>query len=517
MPLRRTAALVAISCICAAPIASPAPARLPDAVVRAIDAVSTADLKASVELLASDKLKGRAVGEAGNRQAEEFICDAMRKNGVTPAGADGSCYQPVEITQASLGSSSKLVVTTRDGSVLKEIRKGADFYPLPDTGSSVATGPLVFASYGITTSDRKHDDYAGVDATGALVMIVDGAPEPLRGDRAAVFASKIENARNRGARGVLVVTAQPAPTNYVWPESDSSPRSRQYRLVSELRSAPTLATLSEKLAQPLRDALARGEQLEATLDPDLNGKPVTVRNVLALVEGRDPNKRGEMIVVGAHLDHDGTDAEGRIYNGADDNASGTAAVIAAAAAMARAAAGGERPARSVLFALWNGEEKGSLGAFAFVAAPQPARRVVANLNLDMVGRNEDVPDPADWRFAGMPKVAASASVNTLHVLGYSYSPDLVAELREANEAIGLVLKEDYDYGIHNLVQRSDHWPFLSHGIPALFLTTGLHPDYHTPDDDAARIDFGKLTRVARLAARAAWIIADGAEPALKKR
>jgi Zn-dependent M28 family amino/carboxypeptidase len=224
-----------------------------------------------------------------------------------------------------------------------------------------------------------------------------------------------------------------------------------------------------------------------------------------------------MIVVGAHLDHDGTDAEGRIYNGADDNASGTAAVIAAAAAMARAAAGGERPARSVLFALWNGEEKGSLGAFAFVAAPQPARRVVANLNLDMVGRNEDVPDPADWRFAGMPKVAASASVNTLHVLGYSYSPDLVAELREANEAIGLVLKEDYDYGIHNLVQRSDHWPFLSHGIPALFLTTGLHPDYHTPDDDAARIDFGKLTRVARLAARAAWIIADGAEPALKKR
>ena len=120
-------------------------------------------------------------------------------------------------------------------------------------------------------------------------------------------------------------------------------------------------------------------------------------------------------------------------------------------------------------------------------------------------------------FAGMPKVAASASANTLHVLGYSYSPDLAAVLRAANEPVGLALLEDYDTGLHGLLQRSDHWAFLSRGIPALFLTTGLHPEYHTPDDDADRIDFGKLTRVARLAARAAWILADGAEPALKKR
>ncbi|HET7697418.1 MAG TPA: M28 family peptidase [Vicinamibacterales bacterium] len=516
MPLRRTAALLAIWCACAAPAARPAPARVPDAVVRAIDAVSTADLRTYVETLASDRLKGRGVGEAGNRQAEEFICDALRRNGVTPAGADGSCYQPVEIAQPSLGPRSRLLVTRGDGSTLQEIRGGSDFYPLPDTGSRAASGPLVSAGYGITSAERSHDDYAGVDARGAIVMILDGAPEPLRGDRQTVFASKVQNATAHGARGLLVVTENPAAADQVWPERGS--RSATYRLASDLRSAPPLATLSAKAAQPLRDALARGATLEATLAPDVEERTVTVRNVLGLVEGRDPARRGEMIVVGAHLDHDGTDAQGRIYNGADDNASGTAAVIAAAAAMARAAAAGERPARSVLFALWNGEEKGSLGAFAFVAAPQPARRVVANLNLDMVGRNEEVPNPADWRFAGMPKVSAASSVNTLHVLGYSYSPDLAADLREANEAIGLTLKEDYDYGIHNLVQRSDQWPFLSRGIPALFLTTGLHPDYHTPDDDAARIDFGKLTRVARLAARAAWIVADdAAEPALKKR
>jgi hypothetical protein len=515
MALRRTAVLVAIWCACAAP-GAPASARLPDAVVRAIEAVATSDLKTYVEVLASDKLKGRGVGEPGNRQAEEFICDALRKNGVTPAGADGSCYQPVEITQPSLGSRSRLVVKSADGAVLHELRSGPEFYPLPDTGSSEATGRLVFARHGITTADHKHDDYAGTDAAGGIVLILDGAPEALRGDRAATFASKVQNATAHGARAVLLITERPAAAEQVWPETGSG-RTATYRLASELRSSPPLGTLSEKAAQPIRDTLARGVKTEATLAPDIDARPITVRNVLGFVEGRDSEKRGEMIVVGAHLDHDGTDAQGRIYNGADDNASGTAAVIAAATAMARAAAAGERPARSVLFALWNGEEKGSLGAYAFVAAPQPARRVVANLNLDMVGRNEEVPDAADWRFAGMPKVAASASVNTLHVLGYSYSPDLAAGLREANEAIGLTLKEDFDQGIHNLVQRSDHWPFLSRGIPALFLTTGLHPDYHTPDDDAARIDFGKLTRVARLAARAAWIIADGAEPALKKR
>lgn len=158
----------------------------------------------------------------------------------------------------------------------------------------------------------------------------------------------------------------------------------------------------------------------------------------------------------------------------------------------------------------------SLGAEAFVTSPQPNRRVIANLNLDMVGRHEEIPDPNNWRFFGLPKVDPATSLNTLHVLGYSLSPELAAELRDANDAVGLTLLEDYDVGAQDLLKCSDHWPFLSHGIPALFLTTGLHPDYHTPDDDTARIDFGKLARVARLAARAAWIVADGPAPAMKK-
>ena len=336
---------------CALTALGPLGARVPEAAARAFERVSEDDLRHYVETLASDELRGRGVGDAGNRAAEEFACATLTKSGVQPAAAGGSCYQAVIVN----------------------------------------------------------------------------------------------------------------------------------------RSIPGLRT------------------------------PLVFHNVLGIVEGRDVERRDEVVVVGAHLDHDGVDADGRIFNGADDNASGTAAVLAAAAAFARAAEAGERPARAVVFALWNGEEKGSLGAQAFVASPQPHRRVIANLNLDMVGRHEEIPDGDSPRFAGFAKVDEAASANTLHVLGYSYSPDLAALLREANEGVGLTLLEDYDKGPQDLVKRSDNWPFIEGGIPALFLTSGLHPDYHTPDDDTARIDFAKLARVARLAARAAWIVADGPAPALKKR
>ena len=144
--------------------------------------------------------------------------------------------------------------------------------------------------------------------------------------------------------------------------------------------------------------------MTVTLVPGLVVEPLRIHNVLGIVEGRDGRHRDEVVVVGAHLDHDGIDEDGRIYPGADDNASGTAAVMAAAAAFAQAASRGERPARAVLFALWNAEEKGELGAEAFVEAPPPSRRVVANINLDMVGRREEVPHPEDWRFSGFPKI-----------------------------------------------------------------------------------------------------------------
>ena len=510
-------------CVVVAP--GPAATPVPEGAAREFERVSADDLRRYVEMLASDGLEGRGVGGQGNRAAEAFICDTLKQNGVTPAGAGGTCFQPVAIYRPGLGPGARLIVSAQDGAVLVDLVAGKDFYPLPQTGNNSVTAPLVFAQHGITAPQLKHDDYAGLDVRGAIVLALEGAPSGLgtamdatHKDAHGTLASverKLADAAAHGARGLIIVHTYLPDLQSVWPDPPSV-RDSTYRLVSALqaRAAP-VAGISSGAAEPLRRALANKQTLVAALTSDLAGTPLTINNVLGIVEGRDSRRR-ELVVVGAHLDHDGVDADGRVYNGADDNASGTAAVLAAAAAFARAAAAGERPARSVLFALWNGEEKGSLGAEAFVTAPDPNRKIVANLNLDMVGRHEDA-DPSDWRFAGFPKVAAAASTNTLHVLGYSYSPDFAAALRDANRAVGLTLLEAYDDGAQRLLQRSDNWPFLSRGIPALFLTTGLHPDYHTPDDDTARIDFAKLTRVTKLAARAAWMVADGRGPTMKRR
>ena len=489
MRSRRPALLLILAyAVCGAAPAS----SLPATAARAVDTVSAAVLRDYVETLTSDAFRGRGVGDPGNRRAEEFICATLTAAGVTPAAADGSCYQPVDVYRPTLGWRAHLTVSAGDDPPLVDLALGPDFYPLPDTGDREASGPLIMPG-----GDMRH----------AVVLI-----DPERGGDAPVAA-----ALARGARGVLVVGRFLEGVREVWPEHPSV-RASSYRLVSALRAQPApIATISGAVADRIRAALGDGAPLTATLTPDLVAEPVRIHNVLGIVEGRDSRRRGELVVVGAHLDHDGVDENGRIYRGADDNASGTAAVMAAAAAFAEAAAHGERPARAVLFALWNGEEKGELGAEAFADAPQPARRVVANINLDMVGRHEDVPDAGDWRFAGFPRVDAASSANTLHVLGYSYAPRLAADVRQANAAVGLSLREDYDVGAQDLLHRSDQWPFLRRGIPAVFLTTGLHPDYHTPDDEAARIDFGKLERVARLAARAAWIVAENKPPRIAHR
>jgi hypothetical protein len=460
-------------------------ARVPDSAERAFDAVSAAELRGYVETLASDRLRGRGIGDAGNRAAEQFICRTLLDAGLTPAAEDGTCFEPVDVFQPQLGASARLTVEDADGTRLLDLPAGPEFYPLPDTGASEVSAPLVQPGAAVRNA----------------IAIVPSAPDS---------STAIAEALARGARGVVVLSASLPDVRSVWPLAPAV-RDARFRLVSSLDARPApVATLAETAAAPVLRALTAGRRLRAVLAPGLVVSPIRIHNVLALVQGRGRRPPDQLVVVGAHLDHDGVGADGRIYNGADDNASGTAAVLAAAAALARAARAGEPPARPVLFALWNAEEKGSLGAEAFLDTAA-ARRVVANLNLDMVGRHEEV-DPADWRFAGFPRVDGASSGNTLHVLGYSYTPGLAREIREANATIGLTLREDYDTGAQDLLQRSDQWPFLRRGIPAVFLTTGLHPDYHTPEDDVERIDFGKLERVARLAARAAWLVAEARPP-----
>ena len=215
------------------------------------------------------------------------------------------------------------------------------------------------------------------------------------------------------------------------------------------------------------------------------------------------------MIVCAHYDHDGADGP-RIFNGADDNGSGTIGLLAIAQAYAMAAKAGQRPRRSVLLAAWNSEERGLLGAWAYTEDPmRPLDKTVGVLNMDMIGRNEEVPEGQGntGRFRGLDVQTAESNANAVNVIGTARSPSLLSVIERANANIGVTLRLRYDNNVSQLMRRSDHWPFLNRGIPGVWFHSGLHPDYHTVNDDADRINYEKMEKISRLVYQASWDLA----------
>ena len=236
--------------------------------------------------------------------------------------------------------------------------------------------------------------------------------------------------------------------------------------------------------------------------------------MVGLLDGGDPELRDEWVIVCAHFDHEGVDGE-RVFNGADDDASGVAGLLEIAEAYARAARAGIRPRRSILFAAWNAEERGLLGAWAYTERPlAPLSDTVAVLNMDMIGRNEAVPARGGRRFRGLPPQTAASNRNAVNVLGYSFSDDL-RRAAAAADARDVTIRFRYDDSASNLLRRSDHWPFLASGVPALFVHTGLHPDYHTERDRPETLDYEKMARVVQWVHELGWNLANAdGRPAL---
>jgi Zn-dependent M28 family amino/carboxypeptidase len=250
--------------------------------------------------------------------------------------------------------------------------------------------------------------------------------------------------------------------------------------------------------------------VEVTLTTAVNRHTVTDRNVLGLVEGSDPKLKDEVVIVSAHYDHEGADGA-VVFNGADDDGSGTVALLELAEAYSLAAAAGQRPRRSVLIACWGSEERGPLlGAWAYTEQPTfPLERTVAVLNMDMIGRNEEVPVGGGPRFNGLDVQTAESNRNAVNILGYSRHPALSAVVERANKAgYGLELKLRYDNNRSNLLRRSDQWPFLQNGVPALWFHTGLHPDYHTQYDRPEKINYEKMEKIVRLVHQVSWEVAN---------
>ena len=222
----------------------------------------------------------------------------------------------------------------------------------------------------------------------------------------------------------------------------------------------SLEDLARAAEKPLRRAASTIEDVTVTLTTDVRHHVVPDRNVLAALEGSDPKLKDEWVVISCHHDHNGADGD-QVFNGADDNGSGTVGMLEIAEAYALAAQDGHRPKRSILFASFNSEERGLLGSWAFVERPPvPLDRIVAVLNMDMVGRDEEVPEGGGPRFRGLPVQSAESNRNAVNLLGHSRSASLTQTIEQANAAFGLTLKKVLDNNSSNLLRRSDQWPFL---------------------------------------------------------
>ena len=509
------------------------------------ESIRQQDLKADLYFLAGDAFQGRLTGTAGNNLAAEFIASRFERLGLKRVGSDGSYFQQFLLSTATLGPSNKLDVTRDD--VTLRFRAGQDFVPLFFSPSAEVLNSLAFAGFGISAPERGHDDYRNVDVRDKIVLVL--AHEPGENDpkspfdglvmsEASTLLRKVLTAQEKGADGVLIVSDvhnHPEPENFealahgLWPEKP--PRIPHYTLQDWAERVRTpAAMISTGLARTLLrggkssfEAMARSserpqngsngmiEGARITLATDVSRHVVPDRNVVAALEGCDPKLKDEWVVISCHLDHNGADGD-RIYNGADDNGSGTVGLLEIAEAYALAAQQGHRPKRSVLFAAFNSEERGLLGAYAFVERPlMPLDRIVAVLNMDMIGRNEEVPVEGGSRFRGLAIQSAESNRNALNLLGHSYSASLTRTIEQSSAPFGLTLKQDLDNNVSNLLRRSDHWPFLQRGVPAVFFHTGLHPDYHTPADRPEKIEYAKMERIVRLVHQASWDLAEQAD------
>ena len=470
-----------------------------------------------IKFLASDELRGRGNGTEGLERAADYIADQFKAAGLRPAGTAGDWFQPFELQAGlSVGSGNELRLEAGDRSV--RLTVGSDYYPLaatpnesPGTRSTeLANLPLVFAGYGISAPAVNYDDYAGIDVSGKAVLIFSHEPQETRSDsrlngarplRETTLDAKASAARTRGAR-ILIVVSDPShrvdQANYELFSADPDAEEEGIPVLRVRRSSVEallrnwgldgIATAIDRDLVPRSRALA-GAEVDYTEFLARNRR--MVRNVVGLLPGSDPSRAGEAVVIGAHYDHVGLggrfssdpDRVGEIHNGADDNASGTSAIIEMAKA---AAADRSRFPRSLVFVAFAGEERGLLGSAHYANTPAvPLSNTVAMLDLDMVGRSN----------------------GKLQTSGLEKAPALEADLLAAAKTTGGIELGRQGPG----PGRSDDANFLQRRIPSIIFFTGFHSDYHRPGDDWEKIDAPGTARVATIALEFAARIAARAE------
>jgi hypothetical protein len=472
-PLTLAAALIAASAVGASAQAAPS---IPVSGNAAVDAE---ELRRAVGVLAHDSMRGRATPSPELEQTAEYVADRFRAFGLRPGLGEDGYQQRFPLTVVRPGDAAGQTVRLTGPGGTTRLEPGPDFVAAPTGNAATAEGKL---------STWRPGRGAAPPSEGVLLVPV--TPQTIADGLGRVR----EALRTSGAPGALIVLD--APDGYFERVRGYFGRDQVSLGEPDVLGSPVVlvraGSLPEGLAEALDASGSAADAWEARLATESTVEAAEASNTIGWIRGADPDLRDEYVVFSAHMDHLGVEsgAEGdSIYNGADDDGSGVAAVLELAQAFARA---DRPPRRSLIFVTFSGEERGLLGSRWYAEHPLfSLDRTVAAFNIDMIGRN--------WR----DSVAAIGK-------GLSSLGRTVEEAARDNPELALTVVEDQWPG-QSLFQRSDHYHLARKGVPALFFFSGLHEDYHRPSDEIGEIDFEKTARIVRLIYETGRAVADADE------
>ena len=466
--------------------------------------IDSAGLSRDLRAFADDSMRGRETGTPDATRAAKFIGDRLASLGLEPLG-DSLYYQRVPLFKQILSPGAR--VTVSNSRLTQDLRLGEEIIPMISLGEGEpdprrwVSGELVFAGYAITSRALGRDDFASLDLTDKVVVFLHGAPPGITGSLKDSLDSEAEMGQqlsriaiHRPAAMVILMTADASEQfRHLYPYlmRDIHARRAPPPTIPGIQ-IPMILFGPAKTGSPLLPARWPTDDkaqalptMRMTASIVVTQEAFVAYNVIGRVPGTDPALRSTYVALGAHYDHIGVvqPVHGdSIANGADDDGSGSMALLAIAKAVVL-----QPMKRSVLFVWHVGEEKGLLGSAYFTSHPTiPLDSIVALLNADMIGRN--APD-------------------SLYIVGPHAAPN--GQSRRLGEIVDSVnmaqprpfdIDRTWDATDHRLriYERSDHFNYAKKGIPIAFFTTGLHKDYHEVGDEVSRIDFAKLTRVTRL-------------------
>src|SRR5579871_868116 len=493
------------------------PGNLPP-VPSTVESITPAELRMHLEFLASDELGGRYTLAPNFAISARYLASHLKAYGFRGGAANGGYLQSFDVVSTKTDPAKTSLSLTIHG---QKTTFGFDEIFVQALVEGTADGQIAFAGYGISSPAQKHDDYAGLDVKGKIVLLAQGIPEGIDRSKLGENEQDAGAAKAHGAAGILVIPSRRF-SDFLRDPNNRERLSRReiVRLAAPSgQNLPAVALgpdLAEKALASLGldlSAIQDSMQKHAQLTPKMLDASAHIaiavqqthtntQNVVGILEGADSQLKDQYVVLSAHYDHLQTSPKGEIFHGADDDGSGTTAVLSLAHAFSL-----NHPKRSIMVIFHAGEELGLLGSEynTDVAPAVPLGNLLVDLNIDMIGRSKPAGDTAK-------EDEHLTDANTVYLVGSNRISKELHKLSEETNSDYQKLKLDYYYNDpanpENIYYRSDHWNYAKHNITVIFYFDGTHVDYHRPSDTVDKIDFEKLTKITRLVFETGWRIAN---------